>query len=250
MTQPENNKDAASKLLDQAKEAESWKEWTYAYLDSLKSISYQFRAQNAPVSTLLIGLTVFVFSIQAFLYLLFTDSITEGVLILLTQRGALTGLTAWLFVNYPLPSWLLTEFLHKGIGHFIANIALLALFGKIIEPKFQKSHFILWFIGLAIIVKPSHAIISLSNSSKSNVAVYGISDFVYSLAVFSVLSLLNTDYRNELEYVALLVGGAAVLQVSVHVVQAMIETSIDPVNPAHLLGGIAGGIVFGIVRLR
>lgn len=143
MTEPKENYDAASKLLNQASEAETWKEWTYAYLESLKSLLPQFKAQEAPVTTVLVGLTVLVFTLQAFLYLLITGSFPEGILVLLTQRSELTGLTAWLFVNLPIPSWLLTEFLHKGIGHFIANIALLALFGKIVEPKLQTRHFIL-----------------------------------------------------------------------------------------------------------
>jgi len=250
MSKKNHDNDAATKFLNQAQKAETWKEWLNVYYESLKSVVYQFKAQKAPVTAGLVGITSLVFSLQAFLYLLITDTFPEGILIVLTNRGALTGLTAWLFVNFPSYSWFLTEFLHKGIGHFIANIALLALFGKTIEPKFQTRRFILWFLGVAIIVKPIDALITLSTSTKSNVAVYGISDFVYSLAFYSVFDLNNACQRTELEYLALLVGVAAILQVSLHMVTAAFQLSIQPINPAHLLGGMLGMVIYGLVRLQ
>lgn len=250
MAKTKGDYDAASKLLNQAQAAETWNEWIYAYTESLKSIPYQFKARKTPVTVVLIGLTTLVFLLQTLLYLLITETFPEGLFIVLTKRGALTGLTAWLFVNFPLPSWLLTEFLHKGIGHFIANITLLALFGKIVEPTFHTRRIIFWFLGVAIIVKPIDALITLSTITKSNVAVYGISDFVYSLTFYSVFDLGNANQRNELECLGLLVGGAAILQVSLHMVTAAVQLSIQPINPAHLLGGLLGIVVYGLVRLQ
>jgi len=250
MTDQDQQYDAISKWLTGVDEAETWKEWGNAYLEVAKSLLQHFNQQQAPVTGYLIGIVLIVFSLQSALFLYMTGSSTAGIIAILSQKGALRGVSAHIFLEFPWIAWPLAEFMHKGIAHLFGNIALLAILGKIVEPRFKRRYYILWFVAIAIIVKPIDAYISLSTSPKSNVAVYGISDFVYSLAVFSVFTLLNTDYRNELEYVALLVGGLAILLVNLNIVLAVIDASIDPVNPAHLLGGIIGGVVFGIVRFR
>lgn len=248
MADTEEPRDAASKFLAQANEAETWREWVTIYRDFFKSIPDQVKAREAPVTAVLILITVTVFALQSVLHLYITESFPLGILVILTQRSALTGLTAYLFVNFPWIAWPLAEFLHKGVGHFIANIALLALFGKIIEPRFQTRHYILWFVGVAIVVKPIDALISLSTSPKPNVAVYGISDFVYSLGIYTVLTVYSSEHGDELEYLGMLVGVAAIILILVQAMRAVLQMSIQPLNTAHLFGGLLGIVVFGIVR--
>lgn len=206
------------------------------------------RARDAPVTAVLILITATVFTLQSVFHLYITESFPIGILIIFTQRSTLTGLTAYLFVNFPWIAWPLAEFLHKGVGHFITNIALLALFGKIIEPRFQTRHYILWFVGVAIIVKPIDALITLSTSPKTNVAVYGISDFVYSLGIYTVLTVYGSEHGNQLEYLGMLVGVSAIILILVRTTRAIFQMSIQPLNTAHLFGGLLGIVVFSIVR--
>ena len=173
-----------------------------------------------------------------------------GFLYILIQPGSLRGLNAHFFLNYPMLAWSTSEFLHKGVKHFVANIALLALFGKIVEPRFRTRYYILWFFTVFLIVKPTDALISLSTSSKPHVAVYGISDFVYSLGSYSALTLLILENRDELEYLGLLVGFAALLHILLEIAQAVWLMSIQPINFSHLIGGVIGLFVFVIVHNR
>lgn len=248
MVDSEEYRDAASNFLAQARDAETLKEWVSIYGDFFNAIPDQVRARDAPVTAVLILIAVTAFILQSVLYLHITESFPIGILVILTQRSALTGLTAHLFVNYPWMAWPLAEFLHKGVGHLIANITLLALFGKIIEPRFQTRHYLLWFIGVAIIVKPIDAIITLSSSPKTNVAVYGISDFVFSLGIFTVLTVYSSENGDELEYLGMLVGVAAIILTLAQATIAALQISIQPLNTAHLLGGLLGIVVFDIVR--
>ncbi|QSW98177.1 rhomboid family intramembrane serine protease [Haloterrigena alkaliphila] len=248
MADQEEYRDAASKSLAQANEAETWREWVSIYRDFFKAIPGQVRDRDAPVTAILILITITVFILQSVLYLYITESFPIGILVILTQRSALTGLTAYLFVDFPWIAWPLAEFLHKGVGHFVANIALLALFGKIIESRFQTRYYILWFVGVAIIVKPIDALITLSTSPKPNVAVYGISDFVYSLGIYTVMTVYSSEHGDEIEYLGMLVGVAAIIQILVQATTAVHHMSIQPLNTAHLFGGLLGIVVFGIVR--
>lgn len=248
MSKSEHREDAAANFLAQAKDAENWKEWASIHRDFFKPIPDRFRSREARITVVLILITATVFTLQALLHLYITESFLIGILVILTQPSSLTGLNAYLFVNIPWAACPLAEFLHKGIRHFIANIALLGLFGKIIEPRFQTRHYILWFVGVAIIVKPIDALITLSTSPKPNVAVYGISDFVYSLAIYTVLTVYSSEHGDELEYLGMLVGVAAIIHVLVQAMIAVLQGSIQPVNTAHLLGGLLGIAVYGIVR--
>lgn len=144
----------------------------------------------------------------------------------------------------------LSVFLHAGIGHLIANIALLLLFGKIIERRFSIPYYGLWFVGVAIIGTPIDALITLSTSPKPNAAVYGISGFVYSLGVYAIMTVYLTEHRDEIEYLAALVGVAAVIQILTQAMRAGLQMSIHHLNIAHLLGGLLGVMVFGIVRMN
>lgn len=248
MVDPEDNRDAASKFLAKANKAETWREKIFIFRDFFKVIPDQVRVRDAPVTAVLILIIICVFTLQSVLHLYITESFPIGMLVILTQPSALTGLTAYLFVNFPGIAWSLAEFLHKGVGHFIANIALLALFGKIIEPRFQTRYYILWFAGVAIIVKPIDALVTLSTSPKPKVAVYGISDFVYSLGIYTLLTVYSSEHGEEIEYLGLLVGLAAIIQIVVQATRAILHMSIQPLNIAHLFGGILGIVVFGLVE--
>lgn len=250
MVDPDEYRDAASKYIAQANEAETWREWFFIFRDFFKTIPGQFRLRDTPVTAVLILITITVFTLQSVLHLYITESFPIGILVILTQPSTLTGLTAYLFLNFPWIAWPLAEFLHKGVGHFIANIALLALFGKIIEPRFQTRYYILWFVGVAIIVKPIDALITLSTSPKPNVAVYGISDFVYSLGIYTLMTAYSSERRDEIEYLGLLVGLAAIILILAQATRAVLHMSIQPLNTAHLIGGLLGVVVFGLVEAR
>lgn len=153
-------------------------------------------------------------------------------------------MNAYIFINYPWLAWPLTEFLHRGIGHITANVFGLAIFGKIVEPLLKKRYYLIWFVGVAVISTPIHAYVELATSAEELVAVYGMSDFVYSLGFFSTIYLINQESRTELEYLAILVGLAGMVQIGIQLLQGLWILSIEPVNIGHLVGGLTGIIVY------
>jgi membrane associated rhomboid family serine protease len=228
-------------------EAESMKETNKIFAEFLTSFWKQGSSPYAPVTAVLAALVLIFFGAQIAVDSLFRDGFLVSLISTLSEPDYLRGVTAWIFHEFPFLAWPLSPFLHKGILHFTANIALLALFGKYVEAQFKTRHFILWFIVITLVSKPVHAWISLQMSTKPDVAVYGISDFVFSLAFYSAIRLYYSKRKNEFEYVAWMIGILAVLIVSSNAVFAIWQGSVDPVNPGHFVGGLSGIAVFTMV---
>lgn len=231
--------DALQKYWRQITQAESWREWLSANQEFISSLISQIKERHAPVTAALAGLTVAVFLIQTALYLGATGILT-GLIDIFSNQYSLRGLNAWIFLNIPVIPWIFSPFIHVGIPHFAANVALLMLYGKYVEPQFPRKYFILWFLLVTAVVKPVDAFISLATSPEPHAAVYGISDFVYSLSFFSALTLWSVDHRNELQSIALIVGVLSILSVVLDVAGAVLAGSVQPVNWAHLVGGLLG----------
>jgi membrane associated rhomboid family serine protease len=207
----------------------------------------QINSRHAPVTAVLSAMVLVFFFAQVLVDSLFRDSILISLIGTILKPGYLKGVTAWLYINFPFVAWLSSPFLHKGIFHLLSNIALLAIFGKYVEPQIKTRYFILWFIVVTLVTKPIHAWISLQMTTKPNVAVYGISNFVFSLGFFSAIRLYCSNYKNEFEYAVWVIGILAVLTVGFNAMFAAWQGSISPVNPGHLVGGIFGMVIFAIV---
>lgn len=229
-------------------EAGSMQETNKVVAEFLTSSWQQGSSPYAPVTAVLAALVLIVFGAQIAVDSLFSGSFLVSLTSTLLEPGYLRGVTAWIFHHFPFLAWPLSPFLHKGILHFTANIALLALLGKYVEPQVKTRYFILWFIVITLMSKPAHAWISLQMSTKPNVAVYGISDFVFSLTFYSAIRLYYSKRKNEFEFVTWMIGMLAVLMVGSNAVFAIWQGSVEAVNPAHFVGGLSGIAVFFIVN--
>jgi membrane associated rhomboid family serine protease len=244
MSDRETSPDALTRLLSRARDASTGAELTDAYVDFGKSVVVQFSQIEAPVTRYIIWVALTVFAVLSSFYIQIQDNWMLGVLTVLTDLNALRGLNAYFFINYHWLAWPLTEFLHRGIGHVAANVFGLAILGKIVEPLIKKRYYLLWFVGVAVIATPIHAYVELVTSTEELVAVYGMSDFVYSLRFFSTIYLIRQESRTELEYLAILVGLTGIVQIVIQLLQGLWILSIEPVNIGHLVGGLTGIIVY------
>lgn len=229
-------------------EAGSIREMNKIFAEFLTSFWQQGSSPYAPATAALAALVLIFFGFQIAVDSLFRGSFLVSLISALLEPGYLRGVTAWIFHEFPLLAWVLSPFLHKGILHFTANIALLTLFGKYVESHTNTRYFILWFIVVTLVSKPVHAWIALQMSTKPNVAVYGISDFVFSLAFYSAIRLYYSKHKNEFEYVAWMIGIFAVLMVGSNAAFAISQGSVDPVNPGHFVGGLSGIAVYHSIQ--
>lgn len=246
MSDSDENYDAVRRFWERTKDSENWSEWLQVFKESGNSFFQQATKLHAPVTAIMAGLVVVTFFLQIGVDTWFTDSAVISLLSSILEPGYLRAVTAWIFHQHPYVGWPLSPFLHKGIQHFSANLVLLALFGKYVEPRFKTRYFVLWFLAVTLVTKPVDAWISLQASSKEFVAVYGISDFVYSLSFFSVVTLWSTDYRKELQTVVLVIGLLSIVLVGLEISAGLLTGSVQAVNWSHLIGGILGIVVAGL----
>ena len=228
--------DAGRELYSRLRESQSFGETIKAYEGFLRRGLGQLSIQRAPVTQTLVYLTIAVFTIQVWFYS--------------RVSGASEGLNVWFFLNYPQIAWPLTEFIHRGLGHFIANVLFLIILGRIVEPEFRSRYFVLWFLGVGLIATPVHAIVQLSISPKPFVAVSGISEFISALGVFVLLSFFHLNQKTELWYLGFLIGASAAIDEAISLIWAFWTWSMGPLNIGHTVGAILGLVVFLTVRIR
>jgi membrane associated rhomboid family serine protease len=208
----------------------------------------EFRTNDSPVTIYLIVLCSAWFILQSTLYLIIADP-AEGILTLLTTRSSLDGLTAAIFIESPWLAWPFSPFLHGGLYHFAGNIIVLAAIGRRIESLVHRKQYLIWFLAVSLIATPIDAVATLHSSPTPLVAVYGISGFAYSLAFFSFVYTVGLEERSELEDVCMLIGFAAIFEVSIQAGHSIMLLSISPINVGHFVGGISGIFVYYATEL-
>ncbi|MFB6301665.1 MAG: rhomboid family intramembrane serine protease [Haloferacaceae archaeon] len=191
------------------------------------------------------------------LYLIFFTTVAYlgQTLAAIWLNASIEGVTAYLFLNYPLVAWPLSPFLHSGNPHFLANIAMLALTGIETQRHLSDRQYIGLFLVSAVVTGLAGAATMLPFAD-GPVATYGISGFVFALATYLLVHLwlahdepvftsegFNFD-QHPLEIVGILLGVSVVLSVATDLGQALLN-GFQGMNGGHL-GGAVLGIVAGI----
>ncbi|MCT9096961.1 rhomboid family intramembrane serine protease [Haloarchaeobius sp. HME9146] len=167
-------------------------------------------------------------------------------------QASIIGVTSYFFLEYPVPAWLLSFFLHKGILHFLANIALIGIIGRVVEQYFSTGAY-LQFIAVAAVFSGIGAFLFRAPFTPKPVAAYGASGFGYALATYSFylpfkgdVSSLNSLKPENLrsnttpaERFVFLLGVSAIIQITYNLATGPYFT-VEWTNGAHLIGGLVG----------
>lgn len=198
--------------------------------------------RRSPVATWLVCLLLIVFAAQT----------VVGRL----AGGSAATVAGGLFLEYEVWAWSLSVLLHRNLLHLGANVGLLWLLGRVIEPIVGRRRFLALLAALAVGSVLGGFLFTAALVDRP-VAVYGASGLAFGLATFTVwLPATNTDaggVRSTIcvwrrfdgcspaEKLAVLVGLAAIATVLVDVVTG-------PAFTAYWInGGHAGGAAVGLV---
>lgn len=169
--------------------------------------------------------------------------------------ASILGVTSYFFLYYPIPAWFLTFFLHKGVMHFLANVALISFVGRVVESEFSKRGYLTFIVG-TVVLSSLGAYLAKAPFTAKPVAAYGASGFGFALAAYSLrfplrhgdapLNMLtfgtNPVETPPAERIAFLLGVSAVVSVVVDLFTGQYLTT-EWVNGAHLVGVIIGILV-------
>lgn len=209
--------------------------------DTIRNIPPDLSNRDSPITQWLV-LTIFVvFLAQGIAAAIFQDSII--------------GVTSFFFLEYPLSAWLLSFFLHKGIIHFLANIALIGITGRVVEQYFSTRAYFR-FIAVAAVFSGIGGFLFQALFTPNPVAAYGASGFGYALATYSLylpfkgnLSSWRSMKPENLwsnttpaERFVFLLGVSAIIKITYDLATGPYFT-VDWTNGAHLIGGLVGLIV-------
>lgn len=208
---------------------------------TLRELSTDLQNRHSPITSYVVFAICFVFLTQELAAVYFGASIL--------------GVTSYFFLHYPVPAWLLTFFLHKGVMHFLANVALIGFVGRVVEPTFSKREYLLFLVG-TIVLSALGAYAFKAPFTTKPVAAYGASGFGYALAAYSLRlpyrhgdglldmwKLRNPSLGTPLaDRLACLLGVSAILAVALDLFTGPYMTA-EWVNGAHLVGVVVGVIV-------
>ena len=201
----------------------------------------ELRQYPAPFTTWLVGVVCVAFAGQ--------------VALALEVGHSIRLVTGALFLEYPEAAWVLSPFLHRDIGHFAVNVALLAFLGTTNERQFSPLQY-LAFIAVAAATSSVFAFATQAPFTDKHIAAYGASGIVLALATYSV-SYTPTRRPRTLDDLGSMLFGAAtpverlavVLGIS-SILLVLVDLASPPylaphwVNGAHL-GGVLVGLVVG-----
>lgn len=168
---------------------------------------------------------------------------------------SILGVTSYFFLEYPIPAWSLSFFLHRDVLHFLANIALIGLIGRVVEQDFPSRTY-LWFLVVSAILSGIGGYAFRAAFTSDPVAAYGASGFGFTLATYSLSFPFRGGYgiRQSLnpenllantspaERFVFLLGISAVLKVLLNLLTGPYFT-VNWTNGAHLVGALIGIIV-------
>lgn len=160
------------------------------------------------------------------------------------------GVTAYLFVRYPVVAWPLSPFLHAGSVHVLANVVVLAPTGIEAQRHLTDRQ----YAGLFVVTAAVTALLAAATLlpfTDGPVASYGISGFVFALATYLLVHLRNAHPeplftsegvpldRHPLELLGALLGVSVLLLVAADVGLALAD-GLRGVNGGHLGGALVG----------
>lgn len=175
--------------------------------------------------------------------LLVTSTVFVGQLLgtLATGAPSVEALTAFLYLRGGDSVYLLSLFLHRGVPHFLSNVAvLLALAPQ--ERHFTETGYWAFVATAAVVSLGTGYAILLAYSPQPNVAFYGISGLGYALAGFALVR--GVRYRHdiaEIDVVAAVLGVSSVVEVTANLLFTL------PHAPVLVNGGHLSGLVFGLL---
>lgn len=197
-------------------------------LAAVKAALRAYPDANSPVTNLLLGLVVLVFSMEVALTSMLPPT---------TIRTVATGL----FGVYPLIAWPFAPVLHSGIPHVSATVLGLVVVGIPVEQHWSRLRY------AAFLLLTGYATIGVGAGvlwlfSGQQVAFYGTSGVIYALAGFALTNFpRHGDALTPIETAAILIGGIAALLVL-----------IDPLTgpyfaPRWINGGHTTGLLLGLL---
>ncbi|SFR37213.1 Membrane associated serine protease, rhomboid family [Halogeometricum rufum] len=201
---------------------------------SIDTLASELREYESPITLYLSTAIATIFTVQ---------------LILTIQWGSpsIYATTGFLFLNGPEIAWILSPLLHRGPFHFLANILLLLLIGRVTESHLSRTRFLALAVLSSIISIAALAAFALEFGSKEYVAAYGISGLVFALLGFSLVHLQIHEEWNEPDALVYLLAICAVLLIVFEVGKVIILQDPLQVNAGHVSGWILG-IVFAYAQ--
>lgn len=179
---------------------------------------------------------------NAVLYVILGFFVLEVVLTTQLGAGSTYNLISYFFKHYPWIVWPVAPFLHRGLGHFVANIAFIYIAAPV-EQRLSKLSYLglLLFAGFLPVYVDGLKLALLGD--EPHVAAYGASGFAFGLLGYALAAYLDTEWRlTPRQWLIVLGGVAGVIMVLKNGVLAI----GDPVS-LHLghLGGLLVGMGFG-----
>lgn len=204
------------------------------------AIAADLRSRESPATLGLLALVAVVFAQQ--------------VVVARSHGVPIEAVVGHVFLERTRAAWLLSTLLHRSVPHVAANVAMLALLGRVVEDVTPTPHY-LGVLLAAAVVSTLGGVLFTATFTDGPVAVYGASGLGYALATHSLwlpavaAGSVRAGYRVEhlleelrpAEELVVLVGAAAVLHVALDVVTGPFLTA------EWLNGGHAGGALVGLV---
>jgi membrane associated rhomboid family serine protease len=198
----------------------AWEQYTIGPLASA------WRSRESPATHLLLSIITGVFLFQIGVWVL-----TPGVTI--------EGFTVRLFLEAPVWSWVLSFFLHRDAVHYLTNVGIILLAGRLVEPYFPPLRYWL-FVAAAVGGSVLGGFLVLAAFSSNVVVLYGASGFAYALMGYG-LTLGRRGDRDAPENLLLLVGVIALALLCYDVLAG------PYFRPDWFNGGHAGGYLVGVI---
>lgn len=203
-------------------------------VNRLREVLSQYKSRPSPYSQILIlGITL-VFFLQFSLARLLDASSVEILM-------------PYLFINYPLPLWILAPFLHRDLGHLLVNVSLVVLLLPL-ESRISKKTFASIIIISGYLATYAAGLYLLAFGNKPNVSYYGTSGFVYGLSGFALLKTPTLSNREDPDWITFLVGFSALIVV-VGDLLSFFESPLA-LNPGHVFGFLGGVGIWTALKVR
>lgn len=204
----------------------------------LAAVAADLRDRESPVTAVVVASVLAVFAVQA---------------LTAARLGAPIGVvTAGVFVREPALAWLLSPLLHRDVSHLVANVAVLALVGRVVEGAFATRDYVAFLLAAAVIAGLG-GYLSKAAFTADPVTAYGASGVAYAVAGYALAlpvaghPLSRAALAPErvvarttaAERVAAVFGVAAVATVVADLATGP-YLALDWVNGAHLVGVLVG----------